>query len=199
MEFSPVLNFCVGLISSIGYCRLFLTINRPTVRWRFIVMLVVVFLIPPVCMVWKLQYRENVQGINNFLHLPSIFIDAISLIACALLGPNRRRALVASAFVFYVMYSAIEVFVVYLIAGFVYPLFNSNNVIELTFVIPWFYYLGLLLFNLIIMGYCFLSTRWIRKIKENPPVRLCVFICLFFLSFSIIIYLWFYYAVRQMP
>ena len=65
MEFSPVLDFLVGLISSIGYYRLFFSINRPTVRWRFIVMLIVVIISRPICSAWQLQFA-TAQGYKLF-------------------------------------------------------------------------------------------------------------------------------------
>jgi len=199
MEFSPVLNFFIGLISAIGYYRLFFTINRPAVRWRFIVMLVVVLLGRPLCLVWQLRYMENTQGINLFLTLVNFLIDSVSLIACVLLGPHRRRALVASVFILYLLYSSTEIFVGFFIVGFVYPLFSLDNSVQIAFAIPQVYYSGIFLFNLIVMGYCFLATQWFRKIRENPPVKACFFLCLFFLSFVIIIPIWQYYAITQLP
>jgi len=197
MEFSPVLNFFIGLISSIGYYRLFFTINRPAVRWRFIVMLVVVFLSRPVSMVWSYNMIENAQGINIFLTLVNFLIDSVSLIACALLGPHRRRAFVASVIILYLAQST-EIFVSFFIAGFLYPLFKLNNALQITFAAPQVYYTGLFLFNLIVMCYCFIAARWLRKTRENPPVKLCVFLYLFFLSFVIIIPIWQYYVITQM-
>ena len=199
MEFSPVLNFFIGLISSIGYYRLFFSINRPTVRWRFIVMLIVVIISRPICVVWQLQYIGNVQEIDFFPSLVSVFIDFISLFACALLGPNRKRAMIASAFIFFIIYSATEIFVYFFIATFFYPLFNSDNTIQIFFVIPQVYYAGAFLFNLIVMCHCFIAARWLRRIPENTPVKLCVLLCLFLLSFSIILLFWSYYAFTQMP
>ena len=117
MEFSPVLGFFIGLISSIGYYRLFFSINHPTVRWRFIVMLIVVIISRPICVSWQIQYAD-VQGYALFPVLVSIFINFISLFACALLGPNRKRALIASAFIFFVIYSATEIFVIFIIVSF---------------------------------------------------------------------------------
>ena len=189
MEFSPVLDFFVGLISSIGYYRLFFSINRPTVRWRFIVMLIVVILSRPICSAWQLQYA-TAQGYELFPVLVGIFINFISLFACALLGPNRKRALIASAFIFFIIYSATEIFVIFLISSFTYPLLNSDNAMHITFGMPQFHYAAIFLFNLIVMGHCFLAARWIRRIPENTPVKSCVLFCLILLSYSVTTTFW---------
>jgi DNA-binding CsgD family transcriptional regulator len=197
MEFSPVLSFFIGLISSIGFYRLFFSINRPTVRWRFIVMLIVVIISRPVLMVWQLKYV--IQEFYLFHALVPIFFTFISLFACALLGPNRKWAFIASAFIFFIIFSATEVFVIFFISSFIYPLLNSNNALQITFGIPQIHYTAIFLFNIIVMCHCFLAARWIRKMPENTPVKLCVFFCLFLLSYSATTSFWAYYAARQRP
>jgi DNA-binding CsgD family transcriptional regulator len=211
MEFSPVLGFFIGFISSIGYYRLFFSINRPTVRWRFVVMLIVVIISRPICVSWQIQYA-GVQGYALFPVLVSVFINFISLFACALLGPNRKRALIASAFIFFVIYSATEMFVIFLIASFTYPLLNSNNAMHITFGMPQFRYAAVFLFNLIVMCHCFLAARWIRKIPEpaaeakgrgsppeNTPVKSCVLFCLILLSYSVTTTFWSLMTTTRMP
>jgi len=198
MEFSPVLGFFIGLISSIGYYRLFFSINRPTVRWRFIVMLIVVIIGRPICVSWQIQYA-GVQGYELFPVLVSIFINFISLFACALLGPNRKRALIAAAFIFFVIYSATEIFVIFLIVSFTYPLLNLDDAMFITFGIPQFHYAAIFLFNLIVMCHCLIATRWIRKIPENTPVKSCVLFCLFLLSYSVTTVFWSIMSTTRMP
>ena len=198
MEFSPVLGFFIGLISSIGYYRLFFSINRPTVRWRFIVMLIVVIIGRPICVSWQIQYA-GVQGYELFPVLVSIFINFISLFACALLGPNRKRALIAAAFIFFVIYSATEIFVIFLIVSFTYPLLNLDDAMFITFAIPQFHYAAVFLFNLIVMCHCFLAAHWIRKIPENTPVKSCVLFCLFLFSYSVTTVFWSLMTTTRMP
>jgi DNA-binding CsgD family transcriptional regulator len=198
MEFSPFLDFSVGLISSIGYYRLFFSINRPTVRWRFIVMLIVVVLSRPICSVWQLQYA-SAEGYGLFTVLVGIFINFISLFACALLGPNRKRALIASAFIFFIIYSATEIFVIFLISSFTYPLLNSDNAMHITFGMPQFHYAAIILFNLIVMCHCFLAAHWIRKIPGNTPVKSCVLFCLILLSYSVTTVFWSIMSTTRMP
>ena len=48
MEPKPFIIFFLGFVVSIGYYRLFFTINRPVVRWRFFAMLAVVILSRPI-------------------------------------------------------------------------------------------------------------------------------------------------------
>jgi len=198
MEVSPVLGFFIGLISSIGYYRLFFSINRPAVRWRFIVMLIVVIISAPICVSWQSQYADA-QGYGLFTVLVGIFINFSSLFACALLGPNRKRALIASAFIFFIIYSATEVFVIFLIASFTYPLLNSDNTMYITFAMPQFHYAAVFLSNLIIMGHCFLAAHWIRRIPENTPVKLCVLFCLFLLAYSVTTVFWSTMSATRMP
>jgi len=198
MEFSPVLDFFVGLISSIGYCWLFFSINRPTVRWRSIIMLIVVTISRPICSSWQSQYAAA-QGYELFPILVGIFINFISLLACALLGPNRKRALIASAFIFFIIYSATEIFVIFLISSFTYPLLNSDNAMHITFGMPQFHYAAIILFNLIVMGHCFLAARWIRKIPDNTPVKSCVLFCLIMLFNSVTTTFWSIMTTTRMP
>jgi DNA-binding CsgD family transcriptional regulator len=161
-------------------------------------MLIVVIISRPICVSWQLQYAA-VQGYALFPVLVSIFINFISLFACALLGPNRKRALIASAFIFFIIYSATEMFVIFLITSFTYPLLNSDNTMHITFGMPQFHYAAIFLSNLIVMGHCFIAAHWIRKIPENMPIKFCVLFCLFLIFYSVTTVFWSIMSTTRMP
>jgi hypothetical protein len=106
MVSTPFINFFLGFLASIGYYRLFFTINRPIVRWRFYVMLAVVILSRPICSAW--QFHAGYFQEHNIIagRMGSFFINLFSLLACVLLGSNRLRAFVAAVFVLSISYVA---------------------------------------------------------------------------------------------
>ena len=161
-------------------------------------MLIVVIISTPICVSWQLQYADA-QGYDLFTVLVGIFINFTSLFACALLGPNRKRALIASAFIFFIIYSATEVFVIFLITSFTYPLLNSDNTMYITFGMAQFHYAAVFLSNLIVMCHCFIAAHWIRKIPENTPVKFCVLFCLFLLFYSVTTVFWSIMSTARIP
>ena len=161
-------------------------------------MLIVVIISAPICVSWQSQYA-SAEGYGLVTVLVGIFINFSSLFACALLGPNRKRGLIACAFIFFIIYSATEMFVIFLIASFTYPLLNSDNTMYITFAMPQFHYAAIFLFNLIVMCHCFLAAHWIRRIPENTPVKLCVLFCLFLLSYSVTTVFWSIMSAARMP
>jgi DNA-binding CsgD family transcriptional regulator len=161
-------------------------------------MLIVVIISAPICVSWQSQYA-SAEGYDLFTVLVGIFINFSSLFACALLGPNRKRGLIASVFIFFIIYSATEMFVIFLIASFTYPLLNSDNTMHLTFGMPQFHYAAIFLSNLIVMCHCFIAAHWIRKIPENTPIKFCVLFCLFLLFYSVTTVFWSVMSVARMP
>ena len=185
MEFSPLINFFLGFIASIGYYRLFFTINRPAVRWRFFVMLAVAILSRPVCSAWQFyagQFQEQIIAAR----MVSFIINLVSLLACVLLGSNRLRAFVAAAFVLSISYVA-YIPVIYT-ASLVYSLFIKFDYLDKLSQISQHFYLMFFIFNLnvIIMCSCFLAARWLRKTQGKPPLKTSVYFCLFFIFFTLL-------------
>jgi len=186
MEFSPLITFFLGFIASVGYYRLFFTINRPTVRWRFLVMLAVVILSRPICSAWQF-YAGHFQEQNIITgRMGSFFINLVSLLACVLLGSNRLRAFVAALFVLCVSYVA-YIPVIYT-ASLVISLFIKFESFDKLSQIPEYFRIMIYLFilNIIIMCSCFLAARWLRKTQEKPPLRTSVYFCLFFIFFTLL-------------
>jgi DNA-binding CsgD family transcriptional regulator len=188
MEPKPFINFLPGFIASIGYYRLFFTINRPTIRWRFLVMLAVVIFIRPICMAWQFHLADMAE---NFLEPQAIvimficFSNPLSLLLCVLPGPNRLRAFVAASFVLSILHVA-EIPVIYYTAAITYLFFSPFDSLDAVPQIPQRYYLLLILFNLMVMCSCFFAARWLRKTQEKPPLKISIYFSLFFISFAII-------------
>jgi len=188
MEPKPFIIFFLGFIASIGYYRLFFTINRPVVRWRFFAMLAVVIFSRPIYT--ALQFHlSNVVG--GFLEPQAIvimftyFSNILSLLLCVLLGPNRLRSFVAASFYISIFHVA-EIPLIYFTAAITYSFFSPFASLDAIPLMLKRYYIMFFIFNLIIMCSCFLAARWLRKTKEKPPLKISVCFCLFFISFAII-------------
>jgi len=186
MEFTHLITFFLGFIASIGYYRLFFTINRPAARWRFFVMLAVVILSRPICSAWQFHAGQFLEQNIIAARMGSFFINLFSLLACVLLGSNRLRALVAAAFVLSISYVA-YIPVIYT-ASLVYSLFIKFNYLDKLSQISQRFYLIIFIFilNVIIMCSCFLAARWLRKTQEKPPLKTSVYFCLFFIFFTLL-------------
>jgi len=188
MEFTTYTNIFFSFITSIGYYRLFFTINRPVVRWRFFAMSGVVIFIRPLCMALQLYLAKMSGGFlkpNITVILVTCFSNLLSLILCVLPGPNRLRAFVAASFVLSIIHVA-EIPVLYFTAAIIYSFFGPFDSLDAIPQIPQRYYLILFLFNLIVMCSCFLAARWLRKTQEKPPLKTSFYFCLFFISFAVI-------------
>jgi len=187
MEFTPFIIFILGFIASIGYYRLFFTINRPAARWRFLVMLAVVILSRPICSAWQF-HAGHIQEQNEITQrMCGFFINMISLLACVLLGSNRLRAFVAASFVLCISYVA-YIPVIYT-SAFVLSLIINFGFYDKLPKTPQDFNVMVYLFilNLILMFSCFLAARWLRKTQEKPPLKTSVYFCLFFISFTFLL------------
>jgi len=188
MEPKPFFIFFIGFITSIGYYRLFFTINRPTVRWRFFAMLAVVILNRPICMALQFHFANVVGGFlepKAVVIMFTYFSNILSLLLCVLLGHNRLRSFVAASFVLSILHVA-EIPLIYFTASITYSFFAPFASLEAIPLMPKRYYLMLFIFNLIIMCCCFLAAHWLCKTKEKPPLKISVCFSLFFISFTII-------------
>ena len=188
MEFTTSANIFFSFITSIGYYRLFFTINRPVGRWRFFAMFAVVIFIRPLCMALQLYLAKKSGGFlvpNVTVILVTCFSNLLSLILCVLPGPNRLRAFVAASFTLSIIHVA-EIPVLYFTAAIIYSFSGPIDSLDAIPQIPQCYYLILFLFNLIVMCSCFLAARWLRKTHEKPPLKISIYFCLFFISFAVI-------------
>jgi len=187
MKFTLFITFILGFIASVGYYRLFFTINRPTVRWRFFVMLAVVILSRPIFTVWQFHAGQFYEQSVIATRTGSFIINLFSLLACALLGSNRLRAFVAAAFVLSISY-VVYIPLIYA-SALIVPLFAKFDFFDrISQIFEYFnFIIYLFSLNLIIMCSCFLAARWLRKTQEKPPLKISVYFCLFFIFFTLLI------------
>jgi DNA-binding CsgD family transcriptional regulator len=188
MEFTTSANMFLSFITSIGFYRLFFTINRPVVRWRFFAMYAIVIFIRPLCMALQLYLAKMSGGFlepNITLILVTCFSNLLSLFICALPGPNRLRAFVAASFALSIIHVA-EIPVIYFTSAIVFLFSGPFDSLDVIPQIPQRYYLIVFLINLIVMCSCFLAARWFRKTQEKPPLKISFYFCLFFISFAVV-------------
>jgi len=186
MEPKPFIIFFLGFVVSIGYYRLFFTINRPVVRWRFFAMFAVIVLSRLICTAWQF-YVGHLQEQNVIANrMGGFFINLLSLLACVFLGSNRLRAFVAASFVLCTSYVA-YIPVIYT-SAFVLSLIIKFDFFDKLPKTPQDFNVMIYLFclNLIIMLSCFLSARWLHKTQEKPPLKICFYFGMFFIFFALL-------------
>jgi len=171
--------------------------NRPSVRWRSVTLLLLVILIRPLCLLWQSNYLEHGKNNSAILIVVAFILDVFSLFICVILGANRSKALVAASFVFSVI-SIAQIPVVYFIAVVVYPLINTPSLMEASIQFPQLYYCGLFFNNIIITICCLLAVRWLRETMQKPPFKLYLSFTLMFLFFALIILVWWSDIVKIM-
>jgi len=147
-----------------------------------------VILYRPVISLWYSRYigysEKSAVGIAIYFA-----ISLLSLLACALLGANRNRALVSAAFIYSII-NVLELPGVFYILGAVHPLLNMPDITNEIAQLPLLFFFGNFFFNVIVAFCCFLAAHLLRKTTENPPLKLCVIFCFIFISFSVITYIW---------
>ena len=152
------------------------------------VLLAVAILSRPVSLLWQSQYLQRGE-INGVPIAIGVTIELITLLACALLGANRLKGLISASLIFSIIIVS-QLPVVYLLALAVYPLLNTQDLLEASAQNPQLNHLGLLLTNIIITCCCFLAARWLRIAHLNPTKKQCVLYCVFFISFAVVLLVW---------
>jgi len=84
---------------------------------------VMVILSRPLCLLWQSYYLRNGENTSVLIGI-SVFLDLITLIACALLGTNRLRGILSAAFVYSII-TVTQFPVVYFLALVVQPLLRA--------------------------------------------------------------------------
>jgi DNA-binding CsgD family transcriptional regulator len=158
------------------------------VKWRLVVLFAMVILSRPLCLLWQSYYLRNVENTSVLIGI-SVFLDLITLLACALLGANRLRGILSAAFVYSII-TVTQIPVVYFLALVVQPLLNTPSLLEASAQTPQLYYFGLFMNNIVIASCCFLAAYWLRKNRINLTLKQCILYCLFFISFAVIILVW---------
>jgi hypothetical protein len=85
------------------------------------------------------------------------------------LGNNRLRAFVSATFTFSVIHLA-NIPATYFISAVVFPLTNTENLVEAFLRFPQLYYSGIVLINIFITVCCLFAARWLREVSKKPPV-----------------------------
>jgi DNA-binding CsgD family transcriptional regulator len=179
-----IINFFLGLIASIGFYFLFYKLNKPAARWRSFSLLAVSVLGQPLCMLWQeLHYR---QATTASLIDITIIHHALFLLVCVLLGNNRLRALISATFAFSVIHLA-NIPATYFISAVVFPLTNTENLVEAFLRFPQLYYSGIVLFGIFNTVCCLFAARWLREVSKKPPVKLYAVFNLLFILFPLMV------------
>jgi DNA-binding CsgD family transcriptional regulator len=182
------LSFLIGFIGSIGFYRLFFSLNRPAVKWRSITLLLICILECPLYRIWK-HYLKGYSFLPKNIAVFIMIYVLLFLLAVVLLGDNRKRALVSASF-FYAIYTFLDYPIIF-IAGAIAqsPLSFLSFSIE-KFQTPVNYYLFFFIYDLLRMCCCFLAAHWLRKNKGEPPRNFEIYFSLFYVSFAAILVFW---------
>ena len=105
------------------------------------------------------------------------------------MGNNRLRALVSASFIFSIINLA-QFPVVFFITVAIYPVTDLSIYMEDAHKFPQLYYGGVFIVNIIITVCCLLAARWLRNTKIKPPLKLYAPFVLLFVSFTLIVLLW---------
>jgi uncharacterized membrane protein YhaH (DUF805 family) len=111
------------------------------VKWRLVVLFVMVILSRPLCLLWQSIYLRNEENTSILIGI-AVFLDLITLLPCALLGANRLRGILSTAFVYSII-TVTQIPVVYFLALVVQPLLNTPSLLEASVQTPQLYYFGL--------------------------------------------------------
>lgn len=120
----------------------------------------------------------------------AVILDLITLFTCAMLGKNRMKGFVSAAFIYSIM-TVSQIPVVYFLALVIKPLLNTAYLLEASIQIPELYYFGLFINNIIIACCSYIAFRWLCKTQNNLAIKQCILFSLFFISFALIILVWF--------
>jgi len=171
----------------IGFYPLFYKLNKPVSRLRSIALFAAVLLGYPLYMLLNNLYSFGRTTPSIF----DIFIPilALFLLSFVLLGNNRLRVLVSASFAFGIIH-LVQFPVVYFTAAVIHPVTDMDSLIDALYKSPLLLYGSIFFFNIIIIVSCLLAAHWLRKTKQNPPLKLCVFFISLFVLFTLIVLLW---------
>jgi DNA-binding CsgD family transcriptional regulator len=158
-------------------------------RWRSLALLAVVLLGFPLCQLYENLTFYKPAVIAPFINM-SIINSVLFLFACVLLGNNRLRALVSASFIFSIFFLAQKP-VLNFHLGFINPETDMLAFLIEKLRLPEIYYGGLSFIFIIITVCCLLAAHWLREAKLKPPLKISIFFIPLFISFTLIIIIWF--------
>jgi len=184
-----ILSFFLGLISSIGFYHLFYKLNKPSSRWRSIVLLTAVILGRPLSLLWQSSFMYKQVDSPTLVDITVIHI-ALYLLIPVLSGNNRLRAFISASFAFSII-NLTHLPISHFILVVVSPFINSQSYVEFLQKNPNIYYSVILFNNIVIAVCCFFAGRYLRETKLKPPLKLYVIFNLLFILFPLVVLLWY--------
>ena len=181
-------SFLIAFISSIGFCRLFLSINRQVSRRRTIAILIICILKTPLILLCKDVFLEHLI-FPVYISILIMIYESLCLLTVVLLSTDRRLALVCAAFMFSLM-NTLEFPIVLLIGAITQPSLNILQYFEEIFQNHTIYLVYMFFINFVFLCYCFLAARWISKTQTNPTRSLTAFVSLIFIIIAVITFIW---------
>ena len=184
-----ILSFFLGLISSIGFYHLFYKLNKPSSRWRSIVLLTAVILGRPLSLLWQSSFMYKQVDSPTLVDITVIHI-ALYLLIPVLSGNNRLRAFISASFAFSII-NLTHLPISHFILVVVSPFINSQSYVEFLQKNPNIYYSVILFNNIVIAVCCFFAGRYLRETKLKPPLKLYVAFNLLFVLFPLVVLIWY--------
>jgi DNA-binding CsgD family transcriptional regulator len=139
----------------------------------------------PLCMLWQELYIYRQATTASLIDI-TIIHHALFLLVCVLLGNNRLRAFVSATFAFSVIHLA-NIPATYFISAVVFPLTNTENILEAFLKFPQLYYSGIVLNGVLITVSCLLAAHWLRGVSLKPPVKRYALFNLMFVLFPLMV------------
>jgi DNA-binding CsgD family transcriptional regulator len=139
----------------------------------------------PLCMLWQELYIYRQTTTASLIDI-TIIHQMLFLLVCVLLGNNRLRAFVSATFTFSVIHLA-NIPTTYFISAVVFPITNTENLVEALLQFPQLYYSGIVLNGIFITVCCLFAARWLREAGKKPPVKLYAIFNLLFILFPLMV------------
>ena len=182
------MSFLLGFISSIGLYHLFFLLNRSTVKWRSVVLLVICIIKVPLIFLWK-DLLMGYGVIPVYANVLLIVYELFTLLLIVLLSMNRGIAIVSAAF-FLCIINTIEYPVSFLMGAIANPSISLINLSEELYKNPIVYYLYIFAINILLMGCCLITASWLKKIKVNPNRNFVILFSMIYISIVLIFLIW---------
>ncbi|MDR2730373.1 MAG: LuxR C-terminal-related transcriptional regulator, partial [Treponema sp.] len=136
-------------------------------------------------MLWQELYVYRQATTASLIDI-TIIHQTLFLLACVLLGNNRLRALISATFAFSVIHLA-NIPATYFISVVVFPLTNTENIMEAFLQFPQLYYSGIVLNGIFITVCCLFAAHWLREVGKKPPVKFYAVFNLLFILFPLMV------------
>ena len=181
-------SFLFGFIYSIGFYRIFFSINRPESKRCSIALILICIFYMPAFYFWK-DFCMRFGSLPSHYFLISLFLEILVLLAVILLSVHRRRAIICALYTFTVK-GVLELPILLLICAVARPSKSMLESMDDLIQIPWFYYISLSVHAITVMSCCFLAAYWLRKTILKTPLKLVILFSLIFAAIYVILSIW---------